>query len=196
MIQQAIQVILTTIYVLFASPIAAGITPQGWYGLGAGLAALQFSVAFFFLPETKYDRSLSAYQETLSDDNNSSLGDIEANEPMKPRVIVCKEKPPLDYVNFEARTWKSDMRLWVGEPEWYKAVDVLKVSIYSISKDLASPTYRELSANFSTPLLPKRLLGPLYKWPNNRCQHCHRNNLQHNYHRCSLQLARLKRQLR
>ncbi|KAJ5144880.1 hypothetical protein N7448_002272 [Penicillium atrosanguineum] len=125
MIQQAIQVMLTTIYVLFASPIAAAITPQGWYGLGAGLAALQFFFAFFFFPETKYDRDLSAYQESVSDDNNSSLGDIETNEPTKPTVMVCKEKPPLDYVHYEARTWKSDMRLWIGNPEWYKAVDVL-----------------------------------------------------------------------
>lgn len=126
MIQQAIQVVLTTIYVLFASPIAASITPQGWYGLGAGLAGLQFFVALFFLPETKYDRDLAAYQEAVSDTATGSV-DPEADGPVKPAVKVCTEKPPLDFVNYPPRTWRSDMRLWIGRPEWHKAVDVLKV---------------------------------------------------------------------
>lgn len=125
MIQQAIQVVLTTIWVLFASPIADSITPQGWYGLGAGLAGLQFFVALFFLPETKYDRDLAAYQEAVSDDN--SAGSVEPDDPVKPKVAVCTEKPPLDFINYAPRTWRSDMRLWIGKPEWHKAVDVLKV---------------------------------------------------------------------
>lgn len=127
MVQQAIQVMLTTIYVLFASPIAGAITPQGWYGLGAGLAALQLIVAFFLLPETKYDRSLSAYQESVSDDGLAEPGDVEANSQKKSTVQVCTVKPPLDYTNYEPRTWKSDMRLWIDNPEWHKAADVLKV---------------------------------------------------------------------
>ncbi|KAJ5996502.1 hypothetical protein N7499_007180 [Penicillium canescens] len=122
MAQQTVQVILSTIYCLFASPIAGALTPQGWYGLGAGLAGAQCFVAFFFLPETKYNRDLSAYQEPTS----TSEDDLEASKSGKARVMICKEKPPLDYLNFEKRTWKSDMRLWIGEPEWYKAVEVLK----------------------------------------------------------------------
>lgn len=123
MVQQTVQVILSTIYCLFASPIAGALTPQGWYGLGAGLAGAQCFVAFFFLPETKYNRDLSAYQEPAS----TSEDDLEASKSGKARVMLCKEMPPIDYVNFERRTWKSDMRLWIGEPEWYKAVEVLKV---------------------------------------------------------------------
>ncbi|KAF3386487.1 hypothetical protein F1880_000082 [Penicillium rolfsii] len=126
MVQQAIQVVLTTIWTLFASPIAGGITPQGWYGLGAGLAGLQFLVALVLLPETKYDRGLTAYQETGSDESPATPMDIEDDGPVKPTMIVCKERPPLDFVNYAPRTWKSDMRLWVGKPEWHKAVDVLK----------------------------------------------------------------------
>ncbi|KAJ5565161.1 hypothetical protein N7513_001403 [Penicillium frequentans] len=125
MTQQAIQVVLTTIYVLFGSPIAGAITPAGWYWLGAGLAGLQFLIAIFLLPETKYDRNQAAYQE---DSVSEKLGksDLEANAKLESTSKVCKAKPPLDYVHYDARTWKSDMRLWIGEPEWHKAADVLK----------------------------------------------------------------------
>lgn len=127
MLQQAIQVVLTTVWTLFASPIAGAITPQGWYALGAGLAGLQFLVAVVLLPETKYDRGLNAYQETVSDDNSATQMDLEADGITKPTAMVCKERPPLDFVNYAPRSWKSDMRLWVGKPEWCRAVEVLKV---------------------------------------------------------------------
>ncbi|KAJ5633503.1 hypothetical protein N7528_001345 [Penicillium herquei] len=126
MLQQAIQVSLTTVWVLFASPIAGAITPEGWYALGAGLAGLEFFVAIFLLPETKYTRELNAFQESGSDDSLTNQVDLEADQPVKSTVMVCKEKPPLDFVNYEARTWRSDMRLWIGTPEWHKAAIVLQ----------------------------------------------------------------------
>ncbi|KAK5788661.1 hypothetical protein VI817_009619 [Penicillium citrinum] len=129
MVQQAIQVLLTTVWCLFASPIAAAITPQGWYLLAAGLAGLQFLVALVLLPETKYDRDLSAYQENVPSDTSTEVIDVDKDAPVKPKVTLCKEKPPLDYVNFAPRTWKSDMRLWIGKPEWHKAIEVLKQTV-------------------------------------------------------------------
>ncbi|KAJ5348266.1 uncharacterized protein N7506_001519 [Penicillium brevicompactum] len=123
MVQQTVQVILTTIWTLFASPIAGAITPQGWYGLGAGLAGLQFIVAFFLLPETKYDRDLSAYQEFTGE--HRAEDDVEATKSGKP-VALCKQRPDLDFVRYQPRTWKSDMRLWIGKPEWHKAAEVIK----------------------------------------------------------------------
>ncbi|CAG8041316.1 unnamed protein product [Penicillium olsonii] len=124
MVQHTVQVILTTIWTLFASPIAGAITPQGWYGLGAGLAGLQFIVTLFLLPETKYDRDLSSYQEFTRDHNLPD--DVEASDSKKPAAVLCTRRPALDFVNYQARTWKSDMRLWVGKPEWYKAAEVIK----------------------------------------------------------------------
>ncbi|KAI4592370.1 hypothetical protein KJ359_011310 [Pestalotiopsis sp. 9143b] len=108
MIQQTVQVILTAVVVLFAGPIAEAITPQGWYGLGAGLAGLQLILSIFLLPETKYHRSASAFQEA-----SSSTDEIDKPQRSTQRVA-------LDLVNFAPRTWRSDMRLWVGEPEWKK----------------------------------------------------------------------------
>ncbi|KXJ86470.1 putative MFS transporter [Microdochium bolleyi] len=104
MVQQTVQVILTSVFTLFASPIAAAITPTWWYGLGACLSGAQLIGAFFFVPETKYKRSMAAYQEAGSD----------SDAPAE----LCTVKPELDYVNFAPRTFRSDLRLWVDTPEW------------------------------------------------------------------------------
>ncbi|KAK8063616.1 MFS transporter [Apiospora saccharicola] len=134
MIQQTIQVILTAIWTVFAGPIAGAITPQWWYGLGAVLAGVQFVLAVFFVPETKYHRPMSSFQESTStpnknaddDENNAATptsSETHGNEMGAATAtgsMMCTERPPLDYVNFAPRTWRSDMRLWVGDIEWRK----------------------------------------------------------------------------
>ena len=127
MIQQTIQTIATAVFVLFASPIAAAITPQWWYGLGAILAGVSFVLALFFVPETKYYRPASSYQEDPSD-SSSENGDGETRSSKK-GFEVCTERPELDYETFEPRTFRSDFRLWVGKPEWHKGLDTLIVSL-------------------------------------------------------------------
>ncbi|KAH6995108.1 major facilitator superfamily domain-containing protein [Ilyonectria destructans] len=107
MIQQTIQVVLTSVWVLFASPIAGAITPEWWYGLGAILSGVQLVLAFFLVPETKYDRTLSSFQE----DGQSEGG---SDSPAE----LCTVRPELDFVNYAPRTWRSDMQLWVGTPSW------------------------------------------------------------------------------
>jgi hypothetical protein len=122
MTQQAIQVIITTIYTVFASPIAGKITPEGWYGLGAGLSGLVFLAALFFLPETKYERPLSSYQEAAE-----HHFDIEETvKQASPSVTLCTVKPELDFVRYAPRTFRSDLRLWVGKPNMKAVVDVYK----------------------------------------------------------------------
>jgi hypothetical protein len=125
MIQQTIQVILTAVWVLFASPIAGAISPQWWYGLGGALAGVQLVFSIFFLPETKYERPLSAFQETSA---LPSAEDLEATATgnLKIQPVVCTVRPELDFVNYAPRTWRSDMRLWVGRPDWSKILVVLK----------------------------------------------------------------------
>ncbi|KAF4974423.1 hypothetical protein FZEAL_8666 [Fusarium zealandicum] len=117
MIQQTIQTIATAVFVIFAGPIAGAISPEWWYGLGACLSGLSLILAFFFVPETKYERPQSSFQgvkqgPTAGSDDDKSLS-------------LCTERPELDFVNFEPRTWRSDMRFWIGEPEWYKVTDIL-----------------------------------------------------------------------
>ena len=121
MIQQTIQVIAVTIFVLFASPIAAAIGPQWWYGIGCCLCGVCFVAAFLFLPETKYYRPQSSFQENA---DNASTSDASSNGAEGFRIHT--ERPPLDYENFEPRTLRSNMRLWVDKPEWGLAWTVFK----------------------------------------------------------------------
>lgn len=128
MLQQSIQTIATAVFVLFASPIAEAITPGWWYGLGACLSGASLVMAFFFVPETKYHRSRSSYQENSSDTGSE-----------KEDLTVATERPELDFVNYEARTWRSDLRLWVGAPEWRKGMETFLVSpstLHNINIDI------------------------------------------------------------
>ena len=115
MIQQTIQTIATAVFTIFAGPIAEAITPEWWYGLGAILSGVCLLCTIFFVPETKYPRSNASYQASGSSDDEAT-------------ITVCTERPELDYVNFAPRTWRSDMRLWIGEPEWNKVVEIFTVS--------------------------------------------------------------------
>lgn len=123
MLQNAIQTSLNAVWVLCASPIANAITPEGWYGLGAGLAVVQFILSIFLLPETKYERSLDSFQE--SSRANPSAPE-ESQTQSAPGTGLVTVRPPLDFNRYPPRTWRSDMRLWVGNPEWRKGFDVLK----------------------------------------------------------------------
>jgi MFS family permease len=125
MIQQTIQTIATAIFVLFASPIASSITPQWWYGLGAILSGVSFIIGFFFVPETKYNRPLSSYQE--SGGSESKAGDDNSNSDDS-ALELCIKRPELDFEKYEARSFRSDLRLWIGKPEWRKAWETLYVS--------------------------------------------------------------------
>ncbi|KAJ9480427.1 Protein HOL1 [Pseudozyma hubeiensis] len=114
MVQQTIQVIACAIFILFASPIAGAIGPQWWYGIGCIMSGVCFVAAFFLLPETKYYRPQSAYQEN-ADNSSAKEGQTGSN------FVLHTERPPLDFETYEARSLRSDLRLVVGKPEWNKA---------------------------------------------------------------------------
>lgn len=109
MIQQTIQVIAVAIFVLFASPIAGAIGPQWWYGIGCILCGLCFIVAVFFLPETKYYRPQSSYQEGADGSSTDSASDSE-------NFKLQTERPPIDNVNFEPHTWRTTFVSGMASP--------------------------------------------------------------------------------
>ncbi|KAL3488696.1 major facilitator superfamily domain-containing protein [Aspergillus germanicus] len=107
------------ILVLAAGLCAAAKFLVVWSGLGAVLAGVEFLLAFFLLPETKYERSLASYQEDVpaaasSPGNHGMSGKMEA-------VIIATQRVPLDFETYPRRTWKSDMKLWTGKPNWGQA---------------------------------------------------------------------------
>lgn len=125
MLQSATQTILSAVLVLCASPIAGAITPRYWYILGAGVTVLQFILSIFFVPETKYERPLSAYQANDMVQWTSAGGN-ESGEVLAP--VTTSTRPPLDLINHQPRTVLSDMRLFVGPADWKQAYYTLKVS--------------------------------------------------------------------
>ena len=85
-------------------------------------------MAFVFVPETKYYRPLSSFQENTS---NEGLGEDSGEHVSKDTHKVVTERPALDFVTYEARTWGADLRLWVGSPEWRKGMETFIVSYES-----------------------------------------------------------------
>lgn len=122
--QMATQTIITAVYVLFASPIAAGIGPGNWYILGGGLAAAVLVFSIFLVPETKYNRTLAAYgqSDTQSDEQEQSP---------KGRALPVRvaERPALDFDRYQPRTLWSDMRVFVHTPDWMEGAYTFLVSM-------------------------------------------------------------------
>ncbi|EOD47641.1 putative mfs transporter protein [Neofusicoccum parvum UCRNP2] len=126
MLQSATQTILSAVLVLCASPIAGAITPRYWYILGAGLTGLQFILSIFFVPETRYERPLSAYQANELVQWSTGGGE-ETEEVLAP--VTTSARPPLDYTRHQPRTVLSDMRLFVGPADWKQAYYTLKAMV-------------------------------------------------------------------
>jgi len=120
----AISNILTSILTLLTSYIAASIGVSGWYGLGTGLAGVVFVCSIFFVPETKYDRPIAAYQGKGSSISQfaGQTGESDDASPVATnyllRRITTTDPRELDTVNFKPRTLASDMRLFVNKPDW------------------------------------------------------------------------------
>jgi len=111
------QTIISALLGLFASPIAGAIGPANWYLLGTGLSAAVFVVSFFFVPETRYERPLEAYQQQADADGK----DV-------PQIAIrISQRPALDFERYQDRTIWSDMRLFVGRFDWAEGFYSLKV---------------------------------------------------------------------
>jgi hypothetical protein len=180
MVQQTIQTIATAVLVLFASPIAGAITPEWWYGLGACLSGVSLVMAFVFVPETKYFRPLSSFQDNVS---TEGLGEDPDKHATMDSLTVVTDRPALDFVTYEARTWRSDLRLWVGSPEWRKGMETFIVSSVVLSPALHPNNPSLCAAIVPTPSIPQCSLGYGSKWPHVGCQHRHRHHLRdHSHH--------------
>jgi hypothetical protein len=116
--QVAMQTIMSALLGLFASPIAGAIGPGNWYLLGTGLSVGVFVVSFFFVPETRYARPLEAYQQQQDSDGKE----------VQQIAVRISQRPALDFERYQARTIWSDMRIFVGDFDWFEGLYALKVS--------------------------------------------------------------------
>lgn len=152
--QSAMQISITAVYTMFASPIAGAIGPSNWYILGTGLAMVVFLLSIFFVPESRYPRSLAAYGQEPEDE----VAGTAQGTMLRPMRI--SERPALDFQTYPARTLWSDMRLFVGKPDWTEGAYALRVStldhlniisadgsIRTLFRSCASPTSSGHSAS-------------------------------------------------
>lgn len=112
--QSATQTTLAAVYVICASPIAQAIGPQNWYILGTGLCAVTFILSIFWVPESRYDRSLTAYGQFSAEEGGEGNG----SRATAPMPVKLADRPALDTVKYPPRTLWSDMRLFVGKADW------------------------------------------------------------------------------
>ena len=120
---------INCVYTLFASPIAGAIGPNNWYNLGVGLGGLCLIVSILFVPETRYRRTLAAYgQEFEAEASGAQKGTT--SKPM-----TVSSRPALDFERHAPRTLWSDMRLFVGPPDWSEGFYAIRVCIESSPLD-------------------------------------------------------------
>jgi hypothetical protein len=122
--QVASQTILAAVFTISASPIAGAIGPKNWYIMGAGLSVATLIMSIFFVPESRYNRSLAAYGQVEE-------SEIEANPTsvIEALPVRLSERPALDFARYEPRSLRSDMRLFTSKADWMEGWYGLIVSL-------------------------------------------------------------------
>ncbi|ETS85187.1 hypothetical protein PFICI_03212 [Pestalotiopsis fici W106-1] len=113
----AAQTLGTAVLTVASSYLAANIGWRWWYGVFACISFACWLNAVFLVPETKFTRTVSA-QAGLGHEDAQTLG------PLRP--ITSNARPPIDHTNYEPRTWRHDMALFHGKPNWSEAVSCWK----------------------------------------------------------------------
>ncbi|KAL2061983.1 hypothetical protein VTL71DRAFT_7361 [Oculimacula yallundae] len=125
----SIQTVISGTLIILTSYIAASIGWRAWYFLFAGFSGLVFLSALFFVPETKYVRTVAAYEGMGAGQDNtetSSVGGDVENPKQTGHFLTVHSVRVLDTVNFLPRTRASDMRLFVNKVDWSEAISCLK----------------------------------------------------------------------
>ncbi|OAG03860.1 MFS general substrate transporter [Paraphaeosphaeria sporulosa] len=112
--QSAIQTTVAAVYVICASPIAGAIGPANWYNVGAGICAAVLVLSIPWVPESRYTRSLESYGQFSTDEGGEGNG----SRATAPAPVKIADRPALDYERYLPRTFWSDMRIFVGKPDW------------------------------------------------------------------------------
>ncbi|KAJ9118359.1 hypothetical protein QFC24_006187 [Naganishia onofrii] len=115
--QAAFQTIVGCILTIFASNIAAAVY--------AGLAGFLLVTAYFFVPETAYDRPLSAYTGATEamPGITTTLATLESQMPSG---TTQSNRPALDEAKYGPRTLRKDVRMFVKKMDWMEAYLLLK----------------------------------------------------------------------
>ncbi|KAJ9096312.1 hypothetical protein QFC20_006450 [Naganishia adeliensis] len=123
--QASFQTIVGCVLTIFASNIAASVGWKNWYSVYAGLSGFLLIAAYFFVPETAYERPLSAYtghQEAVP----TLPTDLATLESQLPVATTQSNRPALDEDRYGRKTLRRDVRLFSKKLDWMEAYLLLK----------------------------------------------------------------------
>ncbi|KAJ9093161.1 hypothetical protein QFC21_006477 [Naganishia friedmannii] len=123
--QASFQTIIGCVLTIFASNIAASVGWKNWYSVYAGLSGFLLITAYFFVPETAFDRPLSAYTGATEVMPGITTG-LATLESQMPGGITQSSRPALDEVKYGPRTLRKDLRVFVKKMDWMEAYLLLK----------------------------------------------------------------------
>ncbi|RAL05955.1 MFS transporter [Aspergillus ibericus CBS 121593] len=114
----AIQSIGTAALTIATSYLVSSLGWRWWYGVFAIASGVVFLASLLLVPESRYDRPTDAFE-----------GEVHVHHEGETQIIVhatTKNRIPLDYTNYQARTWKHSLALYHGPANWHEALTCWK----------------------------------------------------------------------
>lgn len=114
----AIQSIGTAALTIATSYLVSSLGWRWWYGVFSIASGLVFISAFTLVPESRYDRPTDAFE-----------GEVHVHHDGEEQVIVhatTKNRVPLDFTNYKARTWKHTLTIMHPPANWKEALTCYK----------------------------------------------------------------------
>jgi MFS family permease len=150
--QASFQTIVGCVLTIFASNIAASVGWKNWYSVSiesphmrlclfpnpsqvyAGLSGFLLIAAYFLVPETAYERPLSAYtgHQGAVPTIPTDLATLESQLPV---ATTQSNRPALDEGKYGRRTLRKDVRLFSKKRDWMEAYLLLKHCLEMVSGD-------------------------------------------------------------
>ncbi|PSN60287.1 MFS general substrate transporter [Corynespora cassiicola Philippines] len=123
------EVLLNSSLTIVSSYMAEAAGWRSWYWLFTAISGVCFVFAFIFVPETAYTRPLAAYMGS----ETPEYADIDHGDHVQYDYQVAHVEPmttlserTLDTANYEKRTLRSDMRIFVVKPNFQRAITTWK----------------------------------------------------------------------
>ncbi len=123
MLFTAIQATLSAVLTLVASYIGTAVGGGGWYYTGTGLSVFTLLISVWAVPETKYERPMSAYQgETTRFSHFLQAKDSKQKEGATTFEVLERisttEQRQFDLAKYKPRTIASDMQIFLYKADW------------------------------------------------------------------------------
>ncbi|GKZ20740.1 hypothetical protein AbraIFM66951_003041 [Aspergillus brasiliensis] len=114
----AIQSIGTAALTIATSYLVSSLGWRWWYGVFSIASGLVFIAAFTLVPESRYDRPTDAFE-----------GEVHVHHDGEEQITVhatTKNRVPLDFINYKARSWKHTLKIMHPPANWKDALTCYK----------------------------------------------------------------------